>query len=120
MLVADLKLFFNLKKKSIGIQTDSVDPITVLKNVDGTCVDALFVVSAINKILILCVNLIPLVYALLSLFLSFSLLLLNFVTVGPIRSTGGRSFFTDSQNGGLDEVNLSESQTSKFLRGPVR
>ena len=41
-------LFFNLKKKSIGIQTDSVDPITVLKNVDGTCVDALFV-SAIKK-----------------------------------------------------------------------
>ena len=55
-----------------------------------------------------------------SLLLSFFFSLFLF-TVGPMRSTG-RSFFTDSShnNNGLDDVNLSESQTSKFLRGPVR
>ena len=63
---------------SIAIQTDNVDPITVLRSVD----------------------------------------------VGP--RGGMRSFFTDSagsMESGLDggkSVNLSESDTSRFLRGPVR
>ena len=61
------------------------------------------------------------VYSSLSLFFSLSFSLSFSFTVGPMRSTG-RSFFTDSShnNNGLDDVNLSESQTSKFLRGPVR
>jgi hypothetical protein len=64
---------------SIAIQTDNVDPITVLRSVD----------------------------------------------VGP--RNGMRSFFTDSAgsmdselDGGGGSVNLSESDASRFLRGPVR
>ena len=66
---------------SIAIQTDNVDPITVLKNVN----------------------------------------------VGPMSrsANAGFSFFTDEEGGGgLDgggsSINLSESATSRFLRGPVR
>ena len=61
---------------SIAIQTDNIDPITVLRNVD----------------------------------------------VGP-RSSNGGSFFTDGEGSmvdGGDSVNMGESATSRFLRGPVR
>jgi len=65
---------------SIAIQTDNVDPITVLKNVD----------------------------------------------VGPM-SRSSFSFFTDNDGGTQNDldnnggsINMSESATSRFLRGPVR